>query len=108
MKKIHNHIWIIAIIISALFMSCEKVIDLDLNSAEPRIVIEGNITSDPGPYQVSITTSGDYYTAEGIMPVSGAEVIFVDDLNHVDTYQKNLPENISQKILLVKATEPIQ
>ena len=85
MKKIHNHIWIIAIIISALFMSCEKVIDLDLNSAEPRIVIEGNITSDPGPYQVSITTSGDYYTAEGIMPVSGAEVIVVDNLNHADT-----------------------
>lgn len=66
-------------------VSCEKVVYLDLNSADTRIVIEGNITPDPGPYEVRITTSGDYYTADGIMPISGAQVIVSDDLGNSDT-----------------------
>lgn len=65
--------------------SCEKVVHLDLNSAETKIVIEGNITAEEGPYEVMITTSGDYYTAEGIMPISGAQVIVSDDIGNTDT-----------------------
>ncbi len=85
MKKINNHITIIALILSSLIISCEKIVHLDLNSAEPRIVIEGNITSEPGPYLVSITTSGDYYTAEGMEQISGASVIVTDDFGNIDT-----------------------
>ncbi len=85
MLKKHIHIVILAIFISSLLASCEKVIDLDLNSAETRIVIEGNITPEVGPYEVIITTSGDYYTAAGIMPISGAQVILSDDIGNSDT-----------------------
>ncbi len=70
---------------SLALVSCEKVIDLDLKTSEPRIVIEGNILSDTGPYYVSVTSSGDYYTSEGIVPLNGAQIIITDDLEHSDT-----------------------
>lgn len=72
-----------------LMVSCEKIVHLDLNSAEPRIVIEGNITSDPPPYKVEIRTSGDYYTAEGISPISGALVVVSDELGKIDTLRED-------------------
>jgi hypothetical protein len=90
MLKKHIHIIFLTIIVSFLLVSCEKVIHLDLNSAETRIVIEGNITPDAGPYEVVITTSGDYYTAEGIMPISGAQVIISDDIGNFDTLSEKL------------------
>lgn len=85
MKVFQKHIFIIAVLISFMMVSCEKVVHLDLNSAETNIVIEGNITYEPGPYQVMITTSGDYYTAEGILPISDAQVVISDDYGNTDT-----------------------
>lgn len=55
-------------------VSCEEVIDLDLGNAEPRIVIEGILTTDPGPFQIKITQSVDYGELNEFPPVSGAAV----------------------------------
>jgi len=43
-----------------IFPGCQKVINVDLNVAAPKIVIEGLITDRRGPYSVSITKSGRY------------------------------------------------
>lgn len=65
--------------ILALFLSsCEKVIDVDLKEAAPRLVIEGNISSSSGPYSVVISTSGGYFDTEAVKPVSDA-VVFIRD-----------------------------
>jgi hypothetical protein len=85
MQKSNKYIFLLAVISSSILMSCEKVIDLDLNSAEPRIVIEGNITSEPSPSLVLLSSSGDYYTAQGIEPISGADITITDELGHSDT-----------------------
>ncbi len=90
MIKKHIHIITLTIFVSFILVSCEKVIHLDLNSAETRVVIEGNITPGAGPYEVVIRTSGDYYTAEGIMPISGAQVIISDDFGTFDTLEEKL------------------
>lgn len=58
--------------------SCEEVIDLDLGNAEPRIVIEGTITSDPGSHYVRITQSVDYGELNEFPAVSGALVNITD------------------------------
>ncbi len=55
-----------------LLTSCEKVIDINLNESEPRLVVEGAITMGTGPFFVQLTTSGDFFTGEGIVPVSNA------------------------------------
>ncbi len=55
-----------------LLVSCEKVIDINLNESEPRLVVEGAVTLDNGPFYVHLTTSGDFFTGDGITPVSDA------------------------------------
>ena len=59
-------------------VSCEEIIDLDLGNAEPRIVIEGTITSDTGPYYVKINQSVDYGELNEFPTVSGAAVTIKD------------------------------
>lgn len=81
---------IFLIIISLfLFTSCEKEIDLDLDDQSGNIVIEANVTDQPGPYQVKITKSVAF-TENNIYPiVSNAIVVLSDNtgqsetLNHV-------------------------
>jgi hypothetical protein len=72
-----------------LFISgCEKVIDVDLKEAAPRLVIEGNISSSSGPYSVVISTSGGYFDTEAVKPVSDATVFIRDE----DGYSEQLFE----------------
>lgn len=40
-----------------LFTGCEKIIDLDINENDSKIVIEGDVTNAPGPYFVKVTRS---------------------------------------------------
>lgn len=64
------------------FISCEKVIDLDLDTSSSQLVIEGNVYDEPGPYTVRLTRSVDM-DAAGIYPyVGGATVTISDDLGH--------------------------
>lgn len=61
-------------IASLALISCEEVIDLDLGKSEPRIVIEGTITTGQGPHKVKINQSVDYGELNEFPPVSGATV----------------------------------
>lgn len=61
------------------FTSCQEVIEIELKDAEPMIVIEANITDQPGPYQVVISKSVSF-SADNVFPtVSGATVLIADD-----------------------------
>jgi len=71
--------------------SCEEVIELDLNSSDPKVVIEGWILDDPGPYEVKITETVNYYGDEQVPGVSGAQVIVSDELGTVDTLTEMAP-----------------
>jgi hypothetical protein len=62
-----------------ILMSCEEVIDLDLNDAEPRIVIEGAVTQDNKPCLVRVSTTGDFYTGEGMTAITDAKVNLSSD-----------------------------
>ena len=62
-----------------LFTSCEDVITLDLDNAEPRLVIESFITDQPGPYTVKITKSADFYDTNNFPLQSGAIVTISDN-----------------------------
>ncbi len=70
---------------------CEKVINVDLNVASPRIVIEGLINDGPGPYTVLISKSGSYFNQPSLPLVSGAEVIITDNTGIKDTLAEKAP-----------------
>ena len=65
--------------------SCEKVINIDLNTASPNIVIEGIIDNGPGPYRVKLSKTGSYFNQPVLPPVSGAQVIISDNTGIIDT-----------------------
>lgn len=68
-----------------LFTSCEKVVELDLENADATLVIEGNITNQPGPYYVKLTKTLTFEQS-GIYPgVENAQVIISDNTGISDT-----------------------
>jgi len=64
-------------------LACKKTVRLDLDSAPSRIVIEGEITNLPGPYQVKITRTVAFNDPNDFPPVSGAIVEVTDSNNSI-------------------------
>lgn len=67
------------LLIALLFASCEKVVDLDYKGNQSRIIIEGNITNEPGPYYVKITKSIGLTETGSYPTIDNATVTVGDD-----------------------------
>lgn len=72
-------------LLSFLLASCEKIITLPVESNEQKMVIEANITDQPGPYFVKLTKSVGLGEANVYPFIDNALVIIVDDLGNKDT-----------------------
>ena len=59
--------------------ACEEVVDMDLESSEPRLVIDATITEGV-PCQVILSRSQDFYNNNGYERVYGKLVILRDDI----------------------------
>lgn len=81
------HILLLLLIIF-IFPGCQKVINVDLNEAAPRIVIEGVINDRRGPYTVLISKSGSYFNQPVLPLVTGAQVIITDNSGTIDTLRE--------------------
>lgn len=62
-----------------LVVRCEQVIDVELNDARPRLVIEGNLTKRPQELNVTVTRTGPYFGEGTPETVEDAEVTLEDD-----------------------------
>lgn len=68
-----------------LLTGCEKVVELDYKGNQSRIVIEGNISNQPGPYLVKLRKSVAL-TETGVYPtIDNALVIVGDNAGNTDT-----------------------
>jgi Domain of unknown function (DUF4249) len=71
------------------FFSCEEVVDVELTTSEPRLVIEASIqwiNGTPGNEQsIKLTTTTDYFSNE-IPPVTNAIVYITTSTNQVFTF----------------------
>jgi hypothetical protein len=65
--------------------SCQKVINMDLNSASPQLVVEANITDKPGPYFVKLSKTVNFDKITEIPPVTGAIVEISDSSGYSET-----------------------
>jgi hypothetical protein len=74
----------ILLLISFLFLSCEKVIDVDLDSAAPRLVVEASINWEFGTagteQKIKLSTTTDYFS-NTIPPVTDAIVFITNSTN---------------------------
>lgn len=82
---------ILTLLSTLAFTGCQKVINVNLNDAAPRIVIEGLITDRRGPYTVTISKTADYFNASALQTVSGATVLITDNFDNLDTLKELKP-----------------
>jgi hypothetical protein len=75
----------IAIILNLCVSSCQKVIDLELNTSSSQIVIQGNIYDHAGPYTVKISKSVNFDESNVYPAVIGAMVVISDNAGYSDT-----------------------
>jgi hypothetical protein len=73
------------LMISIAATACRKVITVKLDTAASRIVIEGAIYNQPGPYFVRISRSGSYFDTTRLAVVNNAVVIIKDNTGITDT-----------------------
>lgn len=90
MKKIHSK-YIISLISSFCILclsSCEKEIDVDLRSVEPRVVVEALLQLD-SIATVNITTTKDFNTTNEYTPLFGAVVTLSDSDGRSEILEQN-------------------
>lgn len=76
MKRRLTILWIA--ILAMVCASCQKVIDVKLDDSTSQIVIQGEITTGAGPYQVSITQSKNFDEDNDFAVRDDAEVTIAD------------------------------
>lgn len=76
----------------ALFAaSCQQVIDIELNDKDAAVVIEANITDQPGPYTVTVSKTVNFSDPNIFPGVSGAFVVMSDNAGNRDTLTETTP-----------------
>ena len=59
--------------------SCKKVINVDINNASSQVVILGDVTNAPGPYNISVSSTVNFSAGNNFPPLSGALVTISDN-----------------------------
>jgi hypothetical protein len=73
---------ILTSIATLLFSACQDVIEIDLDSIEPKIVIDGALTDISDSVEIKITKSTDYFKPGNYPVVSGATVTLSDNIGN--------------------------
>lgn len=74
-----------------LLYSCQKVVNVNLNSVSPQIVIQGEVTDSSGPYTVTINQTVDFYANNVFPAISGAIVKISDNWGVTDSLTETSP-----------------
>jgi hypothetical protein len=81
--------FLILFLTSITTTSCEKVIDLELNEAEPKIVVEAVLKDHPGDNKILLSYTSAVYTDQTFDKISGAVITVTDK----DGNTFNFPED---------------
>ncbi len=86
MKKL-SYISVLTLFLT--FVSCEKVIDVNLQNGEPRLVVEASINwyadTNGSEQRIKLSTTTDYFS-NTIPPVSGATVYITNSSSQIFTF----------------------
>lgn len=82
---------IFLILILFSFVSCEDVVNVDLETSNPRLVIEASILWQKGTsgneQKIKLTTTTDYYS--NVIPVVSGATVFITDSSNTYTFYEN-------------------
>jgi len=71
--------------------SCQKVIHVDLNSADPQLVVEAYVTDAPDSIWVKLTKTVNFSDKNEFPPVDNAEVIISDNEGNSEKLTQTAP-----------------
>jgi hypothetical protein len=77
--SLHSVFYILLLTLVSVFTACEKVIEVDLNSSTPQVVIEANLVAGTHVFNVSITETGDYFKSTIPTPINNAVVMLQEE-----------------------------
>lgn len=78
-----------------LFSSCVDQVELPYRNEEPVLVVDGEITNEPPPYNIRLSYSGRFVSGNIItsrLAVNGARVILTDDKGNSVRFRQNIYE----------------
>jgi hypothetical protein len=93
MKQYH-FIWTLILVV-IVFCGCEDVITLDLNNGVTKLIVNGYITTQPGPYLIKLSQSNNYFEPNVFVPEKGANVVISDNTGVSETLKEITPGNYS-------------
>lgn len=82
-------------LIACLF-SCITPFQPDTVRVEPMLIVDGQITDQPGPYTVRLTRTSDYSIKSVNLLEPGATVVIADNLGNQETLNEQSPGGVYQ------------
>jgi hypothetical protein len=77
-----------------LFVSCEKVITIDLDQIDQEYVIEGVVDASNSKAKVIITTSRDFYESQASENIDGAKVVVTNLKSNISVTLSNISDGV--------------
>jgi hypothetical protein len=78
------------VVISVLLSSCQKVIQLDLGTSVPQLVIQGNVYDQAGPYTVTLSKTVNFDAPNIYPPVTNATVTISDNAGNSEVLSQTV------------------
>jgi len=99
---------ILLALFSGLFVaSCEKIIEVPLNAANPQIVVEAVVRNQLGDNYVLLSRSVEVYSSEDVPMISGATVVVRDQDNNIYSFAE-IPDEPGKYTCPTLQAEPFQ
>lgn len=106
---------------SLVISSCTEEIPIDLNDADPKVVLEANYTAEDSTVRVKITSTSNYFDSNPSPDINNATVTILDELgnptsvpsigngmyvlqNYIPDYDKNYSMNVVYNAVSFSAT----
>lgn len=70
------------LLLSLFLFSCEEVVTIDSPKSDRFLVVESTLTNLPGPQQIILTQSQDFFDNGPVPPIKGADVVVKDDASN--------------------------
>jgi hypothetical protein len=81
-----NLLLLLSFVLPFLIMSCEEVIEVNLNTSKPVIVVEGQIEQDSTAW-VKLSYTADYFNNQESDYIQNATVSLEDDIGNVEIFK---------------------
>jgi hypothetical protein len=94
-----RYVWYLILLV-IVFSSCEDVITLDLNNGVTKLIVNGYISTAPGPYIIKLSQSNNYFEPNVFVPEKGANVVISDNTGVSETLKEITPGNYSTTNLM--------